>query len=150
MKEPGLPNKLALNLKSYGLAIAVHVIVLGIVLFNLFWNPAKKIELGSSQPQPIQAQVVDQNLLDQELDKIVAEQQAEQREALEKQQKLEQLEQQALLKKQEIEKLEAEKKQKSEQAEAQALKAQQLAEQRERRNRRSVRLNKNASPKRPA
>ncbi len=124
-------NKFALNFKSYSLAIIVHLILFGVIMFNLFWNPSKKIKVGGADVQPIQAQVIDENLLTQELDKLKKEEELKKQEELEKQQKLEELEQQALLKEEEIKKLEEEKKIKEEQAKLEQKKAEELAKQRE-------------------
>jgi len=124
-------NKFALNFKSYGLAIIVHLILLGVIMFNLFWSPSKKIKVGGAEVQPIQAQVIDESLLTQELDKLKKDEELKKQEELDKQQKLEDLEQQALLKEEEIKKLEEQKKIKEEEAKQEQLKAEELTKQRE-------------------
>ena len=99
-------NKFALNLKSYSLAIIVHLILLGIILFNLFWNPTKKIKVGGAQVQPIQGSSHwTKTCSIRNWKRIKQEEELKKQEELEKQQKLEDLEQQAKLKEQEIENL---------------------------------------------
>lgn len=120
-------SKFALNFKSYGLAILVHVVLLGVILFNLFWNPTQKVELGGGQVEPIQAQVIDETVLNQEIEKL------KQEEDLKKQQNLAELEKQAEEKRLEIEKLEQEKQQKQElakQREREEKKAKEVEEKR--------------------
>ena len=128
-------SKFALNFKSYSLAILVHVLLLGVIMFNLFWNPTKKIEVGGGDVQPIQAQVIDETVLNQELEKLKQEDELKKQQEIEKQQNLEELEKQAEEKKQEIEKLELEKQQKEELAlekeKEELQKIEELAKQRE-------------------
>ena len=128
-------GKFALNFKSYTLAILVHVVLLGVIVFNLFWNPTKKMEFGGGEVQPIRAQVIDETILNQELEKLKQEDELKEQQEREKQQNLEDLEKLAEEKKLEIEKLEQEKKQKEELAqkkqEEELEKIEELAKQRE-------------------
>lgn len=127
LKQSDQKGRFALNFKSYTLAILVHIVLLGVIMFNLFWNPTQKIEIGGGDIEPIQAQVIDESLLNQELAKLKEEDELKKQQEIEKQQNLEQLEKQAEEKKLEIERLEqaALEKKKEEQQ-----KIEQLAEQR--------------------
>jgi len=110
--------------KSVFYAVLIHVIVGALLLFNLEW-PSRVVSSPSAQPAPVQAQVVSEAEINEQIQAIRKKEQAEKRKQQEAQEKLD-----ALLKAQQEE--QARLTEIKERRKEEARKAEQLALEKER------------------